>query len=106
MAEEEIGEERIKGLTGNRIEDHPSLVNLLWEKRHRPDSFALIWKALTIDAFITLKLTGRAVMNVSAGPFYGVAHDLLNERFDEEMLEEIGIDPAILPPMAREIVGR
>ena len=103
----EIGEERIKGLTGNRIEDHPSLVNLLWEKRHRPDSFALIWKALTIDAFITLKLTGRAVMNVSAGPFYGVAHDLLNERFDEEMLEEIGIDPAILPPMARceEIVG-
>ena len=35
---ENIGEERIQRLTANRIEDHPSLVNLLWEKNNRPDS--------------------------------------------------------------------
>ena len=60
---ETIGEERILQLTGNRIEDHPSLVNLLWEKKHRPDAYSRIWKALTIDGFITLKLTGKPVAN-------------------------------------------
>ena len=38
---ENIGEERIMQLTANRIEDHPTIVNLLWEKNNRPDSFKL-----------------------------------------------------------------
>lgn len=98
---EHVGEERILKLTGNRIEDHPSIVNLLWEKQNRPDSYAHIWKALTIDGFITLKLTGKPVANYGAAAFYGVAYDLLGERFDATLLAEIGIDPAILPPLAR-----
>ncbi|MGQ9500774.1 MAG: FGGY-family carbohydrate kinase [Anaerolineae bacterium] len=104
---EHIGEERIMRLTANRIEDHPSLVNLLWEKNNRPDSFKRIWKALTIDGFITLKMTGRAVCNYGGAAFYGVAYDILHERFDEQMLSDIGIDPAILPELGRceEIAG-
>lgn len=104
---ENIGEERIQKLTGNRIEDHPSLVNLLWEKNNRLDSFNRIYKALTIDGFITLKLTGQTVANYGAAPFYGVAYDLLAEKFDQQMLADIGIDPAILPKLGRceEIAG-
>jgi sugar (pentulose or hexulose) kinase len=98
---ETVGEARILKLTGNRIEDHPTLVNLLWEKQHRPETYARIWKALTIDGFITLKLTGEPVANYGAAAFYGVAYDLLGERFDETLLAEIGIDPAILPRLAR-----
>ncbi|NJN82524.1 MAG: FGGY-family carbohydrate kinase [Caldilineaceae bacterium] len=105
--QEKIGEARIQSLTGNRIEDHPTLVNLLWEKQNRPDSFARIWQALTIDGFITLKLTGKPIANYGAAAFYGVAYDLIEEKFDEKMLSDIGIDPAILPPLARceAIVG-
>ncbi len=104
---ENIGEERIQRLTGNRIEGHPSLVNLLWEKSNRPDSFRRIYKALTIDGFITLKLTGKAVANYGAAPFYGVAYDLLNETFDDQMLADIDIDPGLIPDLGRceEIVG-
>ncbi len=104
---EHIGEERIMRLTANRIEDHPSLVNLLWEKNNRPDSFKRIWKALTIDGFITLKMTDRAVCNYGGAAFYGVVYDILHERFDEQMLSDIGIDPAILPELGRceEIAG-
>lgn len=104
---EHIGEERIQKLTGNRIEDHPSLVNLLWEKRNRPDSFARINKALTIDGFITYKLAGRPVVNPGAAAFYGVAYDLLNEEFDRQIMAEIDLDPAILPELHRceEIIG-
>ncbi len=98
---EHIGEARILKLTANRIEDHPSLVNLLWEKNNRPESFRQIHKALTIDGFITLKLTGRAVANYCAAPFYGVAYDLLHEKFDPQMLADIGLDPALLPELGR-----
>lgn len=104
---EHIGEERIKGITANRIEDHPSLVNLLWERNNRPDSFARIWKALTIDGFITLKLTGRPVVCHGGAVFYGVAYNLVEERFDRQMLDDIGISPALLPEIHRcqEIIG-
>ncbi len=102
-----IGEERIKNLTGNRIEDHPTIVNLLWEKRHRPEAFKRIRWALTIDGYVTLKLTGKAGLTYPAASLYGVAYDLLNERFDAAILEEIDIDPAILPPLGRceDIIG-
>jgi xylulokinase len=96
---ENIGEERIFQVTGNRLEDHPTLVNLLWEKRHRPDSYGQIWKALTIDGFITLKLTGRATLNDSGASFYGVAYDLREKRFDEDIMAEAGIAPDLMPEL-------
>jgi xylulokinase len=104
---EHVGEDRIFQLTGNRLEDHPTIVNLLWEKRHRPEAFERIRKALTIDGFITLKLTGQAVLNYSAGAFYGVAYDLRELRFDTGMLEEVGIAPELMPDLfpCEAIVG-
>ncbi len=96
---DEIGGERIYQLSGYRLEDHPSLVNLLWEKHNRPESFQKIYKALTIDGFITLKLTGKATLHKSGGAFYGVAFNLRDLCFDEGMLDEIGISPDILPDL-------
>jgi xylulokinase len=80
---------------------------LLWEKSNRPDSFKQIHKALTIDGFITLKLTGKTVANYPSGPFYGVAYRILDRTFDEAILDEVGIDPAILPDLidCEEIAG-
>ncbi len=104
---ETIGEERIFQLSGYRLEDHPSLVNLLWEKHNRPASFQRMYKALTIDGFITLKLTGKATLNESAGAFYGVAYNLRDLCFDETMLNEIDISPDLLPDLypSEAIVG-
>jgi xylulokinase len=104
---EEIGEDRLFQLSGNRLEDHPTIVNLLWEKNKRPDSFKRIYKALTIDGFITLKLTGKAVLNKSAAGFYGVAYSLRERKFDEALLDELDIDVALMPDLYRceEIVG-
>jgi xylulokinase len=104
---ENLGEERLFRVSGNRLEDHPTLVNLLWERRNRPQSYRRIYKALTIDGFITLKLTGQAVLNKSAAAFYGVAYDLGTLDFDRHLLTEIGIDPDLIPALYRceEIVG-
>jgi len=104
---ENIGEDRIFQISGNRLEDHPTIVNLLWEKNNRPDSFKRIYKALTIDGFITLKLTGKAVLNYSAAAFYGVAYNLRERKFEESILEEIGIDSNLMPDLFKceEIIG-
>jgi len=104
---ENIGEERLFRISGNRLEDHPILVNLMWEKKHRPESFRKLYKALTIDGYIRLKLTGRATANFSSAAFFGVAYDLKNNCFDQTLMQEIGLDPEILPELfaCEEIIG-
>ncbi len=94
-----LGEERIFELTKNRLDDHPVLVNLLWERDHRPGSFARVRKALTIDGFITLKLTDEATAHYPGAAFFGVAYDLLRRRFDPAVLASIGLDPSLFPAL-------
>jgi xylulokinase len=98
---EHVGEDRIFNISGNRLEDHPTIVNLFWEKNNRPDSFKNIYKALTIDGFITLKLTGNAALSHGSAGFYGVAYNVLKEEFDEKLLDEIGIPASIMPDILR-----
>lgn len=103
-----IGEDRIFKISANRLEDHPTIVNLLWEKNNRPESFKEIYKALTIDGFITLKLTGRPTLNYSAAGFYGVAYNVLQRKFDEDLMQEIDIDISLMPELFKceEIIGQ
>lgn len=103
----QIGEDRIFALTGNPVDDHPMLVNLLWEKKNRPDSFRKIRYALTADGFITFKLTGKPTVNVGSAAFYGVAWDIRKHCFDMDILEELGLPIEIFPPVfsCEDIVG-
>lgn len=103
----QIGEKQLFEVSANRIEDHPSLVNLMWEKHNRPEDFKRIYKALTIDGYIRLKMTGKATSNYSAGAWWGVAYDVRKNSFDQAMLEKIGLSPDIMPDFhsCDEIVG-
>ncbi len=102
-----IGEDFIFELTGNRLDDHPAIVNLMWEKSNRPESYKMIDKALTIDGYIRLKLTGRPTANYSSGAFFGVAFNLLAHSFDEDLMSKIGIEMNLLPDLysCEEIIG-
>ncbi len=96
---ESIGEARIFEITKNRLDDHPVIVNLLWERSHRPEVFERVAKALSIDGYLTLELTGVASAHYSGAAFYGVAYDLLRRRFDAGLLDQLGLDPALFPPL-------
>jgi len=104
---DEIGEDRIFEITGNRLDDHPLIVNLLWEKNNRPDIYSKISKALTIDGFIRLKLTGKPSMNYSAGAFYGVAYNIVNRTIDRSIMDRVAIDKSLIPDAfsSEEIIG-
>ena len=103
---EHVGAERIFSVTANRLEDHPALVNLLWERNHRPEHFRRIATVLTIDGYISFRLTGQATVHYSAAPFYG-AYDILGRRFDPDLLEAMGVDPALLPRLCacEDVIG-
>lgn len=102
-----FGEQMLFNLSGNRLEDHPSIVNLIWERENRPESFNKIKKILTMHGYINFKLTGAATMTGSDAPFFGVAYDIRNNTFDSDMLAKINIDPVLLPPIkyCDEIIG-
>lgn len=97
----EIGEKTIFEISKNRLEDHPAIVNLLWEKENRPEMFKKIHRALTIDGFINLKLTGKYTGHYSGAAFYGVAYNLLERKFDEGLLSKIGLDADLFPDLYR-----
>lgn len=105
--QEHIGEDRIFQISGYRTEDHPVLVNLMWEKRNRPELFSRIDKALTIDGFITMKLTGKPSLNYSSAAFFGVAYNMRKGEFDNTLLDEIEISPGLFPEIYQctDIVG-
>jgi ribulokinase len=96
---DEVGEARVFEVSKNRLDDHPALVNLMWERRKRPEVFHRVSKALTTDGYINLKLTGRATVHHSGAAFYGVAYNLLERRFEPDLLEVIGIPGEILPEL-------
>ncbi len=70
---------------------------MLWEKENRPDDYRRIWKVLTPDAYVAFKLSGKTVANYSTGNFYGTIFDVYKKQFDQPMLDELGIDRALLP---------
>ncbi|HUV08301.1 MAG TPA: FGGY-family carbohydrate kinase [Spirochaetia bacterium] len=102
-----IGEREIFRLTGNRVDDHPTLVNLMWERNNRTDSFKRIHKVFTIEGYINFKLTKRPTLVHQNAAFWGVAYNIVEKHFDPGMLEKIGIDPGLIPELryCDEIIG-
>lgn len=102
-----IGEQLIFEISKNKLEDHPVIVNLMWEKDNRPEVFAKIHKVLTIDGFINFKLTGKYTCHYSGAAFYGVAYNLLGKKFDTEILAKTGVPASFFPELYRceDIVG-
>lgn len=108
LVRELIGETVIESVNANRIEDHPSLVNLLWFKRHRPEVYGKVHKVLTIDGFVASRLTGRFTVNTCAAVFYGVAYDIRRLSFRQDILEQLGVPREVLPDLCdgTEVIGQ
>ncbi len=101
-----LGQDRVFDSIGNRLEDHPTIVNLMWEAQHRPELLARAAAALTIDGYITMRLTGARTVHRSGAGFYG-CYDLRRGDWDRELLAQAGVDERLLPRLCTctEIVG-
>jgi xylulokinase len=104
---EKIGAKRCFELSGANIDEQYTVTSMLWEKANRSSDYVRIWKVLTPDAYVTFKLTGKTIVNYSAGNFYGTIFDVYNKKFDEKICSELDIDMSLLPRVhpCEEIIG-
>lgn len=104
---ETVGEKQCFEISGFNIEEQSTATSILWEKQNRPDDYEKIYKVLTPDAYVTFRLTGKTIVNYSAGNFYGPIFDIYKKQFDEEMCCKLGIDMELLPEVfpCEEVVG-
>jgi xylulokinase len=101
-----IGEEEVFKVTANRLDDHHTAVNLLWEKNNRPQYFKKIYKVMTINAYINYKLTGRITEGHQNSCFSG-AYNIVKKEYDTDLIEKMGLNPDLFPELcyARDIIG-
>ncbi len=93
----QIGNEPVTGMAG---------CTLLWLQRHEPDRYLAARWALQPKDWLRYQLTGRAGSDASDASGT-LLFDLRERRWAREVLEAIGIDVQILPPLNRasEIAG-
>lgn len=83
-------------ITANRLEDHPSIVNLLWIKNNEPERYRKIAHVHSIDSYISYLLTGVHNINSSNAMFFG-GYSIPEKKFNNKFLEDIGLNPNIFP---------
>ena len=93
----EIGEERIFQLSANPTDPYYATAKLMWEKKNRPDLYKRTYKLQTAADYPCMKLTGKAVTDYSNASLIGIAFDIVRRKWDQQLIEEIGLDPANFP---------
>jgi xylulokinase len=93
---EQVGEDRIKAVNGNRVAPWFIEPKAMWLRRHEPDVHDAINKLLSPAGYCTLRLTGEYAMNHGdAGLFYPYEHR--RSRWDHSLTEALGLSPDVYP---------
>jgi xylulokinase len=103
----EIGEDRIFQVSGNLLDPFYGTPKVMWERNNRPELYQRAYKFLAATGYACLKLTGKATIDYSNACVFAVAFDIAKRRWDEEMIEAVGLDPAKFPTPypCDEVVG-
>ncbi len=97
LIRETIGRERLIATTGNDALAGFTAPKLLWVRRNEPDLWAEIEHILLPKDFVRLRLTGDHAVDVADGAGT-LLFDLAARDWSAAVVEELGIDPAWLPP--------
>lgn len=98
--------EQLGKLVQNRAATGFLLLSLLWLKQNEPDTYEKIWKVMLPKDYIRYRLTGE-VGTESTDASGTLAYDVANKCWSSELLEQLGIDPELLPTVREpwEIAG-
>ena len=77
----------LPGFTGGKI---------IWLRDHEPDNYAKMARLLNPKDYLRYRMTGVFATEVSDASGTGL-FDVENRRWSTELLDKIGIDPALLP---------
>lgn len=104
---EKIGADHVFEVSANPSDPYYATVKMLWEKNNRPELYNKAVKFQNASDYARMKLTGQLATDYSNASLVGIAFDIQNKKWDEEMLEKIGLDPDKFPKLydCDEIVG-
>jgi len=102
-----IGRERFIRISGNVALTGFTAPKILWVQKNEPQVYAKGRHVLLPKDYIRLKLTGEYAMDKADGAGT-VLFDLKSRNWSPEILKELGIDPAWMPPTFEgpEFTGR
>ncbi len=93
-----LGADRIAEYSRNRADSYYTAAKVLWFKRNRPDEYARIHRILQVNGYINYRLTGVCStddVHASISQLY----DFRTGAWALDVLKELDIDPALLPPI-------
>jgi xylulokinase len=97
--ERRIGAERLFAISGLAPNPIFGLCKLLWHRRHRPEAFARTVKWLNVADYLAWRLCGEMATDHSLA-CRTFALDVTTLAWSAEVLEEMGVDPELMAPLA------
>lgn len=92
-----IGRERFIQVSGNVALTGFTAPKILWVRENEPDVYSKARHVLLPKDYVRYKLTGEYAMDKADGAGT-VLFDLKSRTWSGELLEKLGIDPALFPP--------
>lgn len=93
---ERLGPERLYRITGHRPSANYTAAKLLWLRSHEPAIWTRTRHILQAKDYIVFKLTGVLATDCSDASGTNL-YDLAARTWSAEILQAIGVDPALLP---------
>jgi xylulokinase len=93
-----VGESRLIDLVSNPALPGFSLPKLLWVRDHEPQEYTRARKLLLPKDYLRYRLTGQLGMEISDAAGTCML-DVRQGTWSEELLELVGVDPNLLPPV-------
>ncbi len=94
---ERVGKQRLIEITGNDALTGFTAPKILWVREHEPEIYRQAHQILLPKDYIRFRLTGRYATD-KAGAAGTLLMDLRRRDWSPEILADLEIDPALLPP--------
>lgn len=94
----DFGADRFHRITGKQLDTTPSLVKLVWMRRHEPDRYRRLAFVLDVGAYLARSLTGRTCTCLAGADSLGLL-DMESGFWSTELLDHLGLDDWNLPEL-------
>ncbi|MGA2546666.1 MAG: FGGY-family carbohydrate kinase [Rectinemataceae bacterium] len=96
MLSDKVGDQRIFEITGNRVDPFYVLGKLIWFRQNHPSLSRKIYKLLSPNSYINLKLTGEYTLDPVHASLTQ-AYDVRSHRWSDELLNAAGVESSLFP---------
>ncbi|MCB0189159.1 MAG: hypothetical protein KDE31_33045, partial [Caldilineaceae bacterium] len=93
-----VGLDALFGVTGVALQPILGLCKVLWLRDQAPEAFARTQTWLNMADYITYRLCGVPATDYSLASRM-ICMDLQQRRWATDLLTQVGVDPALLPPL-------